>query len=110
MYHCITGKHIVISYMVWDIILILLFLVLVLLIRVLFVPVILSIDTESDTYLVRIRGLVSFRMAGENEELIFILKGPFFKKILYPFRENKSKADLQSRRKKRSKRKTGIRA
>lgn len=73
--------------MTLSIILVLLFLVFVYL---LFTPIILSIDTISNTYYMRFSGLVKASVLGDKEAVLKVkVKILFFHFYIYPFRRNK---------------------
>ncbi len=82
--------------------------VLLLIAGLLFVPIILRIDTVNEVYCVMVRGIMSFRITQENEELLFELSLPFYRKKIFPLRPGKKtseeaeKADAKEHVKKKS--------
>ncbi len=50
-------------------------------------PLVIRLDTATDEYYVKIKGLASFRLSSDSEtnELYFLFRMPFFSKVIYPF-------------------------
>ncbi|MCA6075530.1 hypothetical protein [Fulvivirga sedimenti] len=59
---------------------------LLIILGILFVPIVIQIDTVHETYLVKVSGIGAFQMDHEESELVFILMLPFYKKVIHPFR------------------------
>jgi hypothetical protein len=59
---------------------------LLILLGILFVPIVIRIDTVHEAYFVKVRGICAFRMDHDENELFFVLNLPFYKKEIHPFR------------------------
>ncbi|MDC8003110.1 hypothetical protein POV27_03555 [Aureisphaera galaxeae] len=77
--------------------------ILLLVIYLLFIPIILHIDTEANTYYLQLKGLAKANIEGDERDVLRIkLRVPFYTFYFYPLRQKKSKRkEIQADKKKK---------
>ncbi len=85
----------------------LLVIILLLIVTILWLPVVLFIDTNSNTYYVQLKGLIKANIEENKQELIRIKLRVFFKTFyFYPLKWNKKPAKIKAGKKGSSNKKT----
>ncbi len=68
---------------------------LLIIISLLFVPIVIHIDTVHELFIVKVRGICSFQMDQTENELYFVFNVPFYRKEIHPFRYSGNKKKVE---------------